>query len=188
MKLNAPNKIPLVSISTTRIQMKQIVYNPAINQGCFCKLPYPGYPEGCPNYNHNPHCPPHAIYFGNYANQYTHFTLIYAFFHFMAYKIRMKLKHPDWGDKQLGNSRLWQSQIKRMLKEKVQTLMTSSDDLVFGCGSGMWDQPSMEAAGIDVVKTCNYAGIPVFFAKEKQDSYILVCLLCQKQEIQGLDY
>ena len=103
----------------------------------WCRYAYPGHPDGCPNRDSDgcrkaPKFDPAP---------YNYFYLIYAMFDIDAYR-KEKAKLPTWenaGDKALGNSRHWQSTIKKMLKDKIKHIYKINKNTpiyVMGSGSG----------------------------------------------------
>lgn len=162
----------LVEIIEKPIQSDQIIFT--LKTQRWCQLPYPGHKHGCPNYGKSKYCPPAAPYFKDKIKHYHKFTLTILKFKFDDYKKSMKQIHEEWTDRQLGCVLYYQSQAKKLLKEYLKT---KSYDLLLSCGSGFKDHYSMEAVGIDVIKTLRGVGIDI---EIKPKQYVhLVCLSAQ---------
>lgn len=146
----------------------------------WCQLPYKNHKK-CPNYNKNLLCPPNSPYLSNIVNDYNYFYLIYADFNFKQYKQGMGELHPNWTESQCGNLLYWQSQIKKLLKNKISQIINIKK-YILGCGSGFGKKIySMESVGIDVMSTLKNNNI-VFELKPKS-KVILVCLVCLNEFI-----
>lgn len=170
----------LVEITTKEISKDTIIITPK----CFlwCKLPYEGHKQGCPNYGKS-ECPPYTKLFN--PAPYHKFLLVYAEFDFKTYKQEMKKLHPEWTEKQCGNLLYWQGSIKKMLKDYIRE-KNKSGMYVLGCGSGFSlefqrEVPSMEAVGIYVYGTLMKNGMD--FEIKPKNKVVLVCLLCLKKTI-----
>jgi predicted metal-binding protein len=125
----------------------------------WCQRKYPRHSKGCPNYNKSDNCPPNVPHGKDQALQYGRYTLIWAHFDLHQFKEIRRTEHPDWSERQLGNSRHWQNQLKRMMRDYIREQFNfepdseSTDVILFGAGSGFWNRPSMEAVGINVLST-----------------------------------
>lgn len=89
----------------------------------------------------------------------------------------MKKLHPNWTDKQCGNVLYWQNQLKCKIQKHVKKFHC---DFILSCGSG-FGGPSMEAAGINVIKTVRLKGIPI--KRHPDDMVYLVCLIGYSRSI-----
>ena len=129
----------------------------------------------CVNFK-KPLCPPTFPYQENKVQCYTRFRLIYAKLDFKEYKLYRARFHPDWTEKQLGNSRLWQPSLKKFLRKYISQY---SFKYMLGCGAGMPPYGSMEAGGINVFETCenNYIYLEGKFLESIEHYIHLVCLL-----------
>lgn len=149
-------------IEKINIDMQTIVHTKdAMN---WCKRPYPGYPDGCPNYG-KPLCPPNSPYIGNFIKDYNYFNIFYLIFNLDLYEQKRVIIHPDWSKEQLRNSRHWQNSLKSKLKNnmlKIININYNNDLFILGCGSGFYTKDirnfqgkiySMEAVGINVYST-----------------------------------
>lgn len=84
----------------------------------FCKNKYPGFKNGCPNYNKKEGCPPCEL-IDSVLDFSTEIYLIYTEFNIGEFAERMKKKHPEWTEKQCFNSRLWQMKARK--EHRIET-------------------------------------------------------------------
>jgi len=120
------------------------------SQGVWCKLPYPGHKQGCPNYGKKKGCPPFTKKIHDIIE--TPFFLSIQSFDLEKHAKKMKEKHPNWTDKQCRNLLYWQkSVIKRLKDESYQFARTQGDNFV------VLEVP--EANGVQVFETCKKVGI-----------------------------
>ncbi len=164
----------LISLHTKLIPSDTIYFSERIRE--FCKRPYPGHPNGCPNYNKNPYCPPKSPYRADILKKYSIFRLVWVSFDFETYMKRFRVKHPDWTLRQLANPLYWQNAVKRILKEYIKTFQY---DELLGAGSGFLNAQSLESAGINVFVTLKRNKIPYEIRPKKQ--IIMVALLMSKK-------
>jgi predicted metal-binding protein len=163
MKMN----IPCYQLS---IKKEDLVFQP--NIGLWCSLPYPEHPQGCPNYNKGEFCPPKApIYTLDSFMKYESIELIYVIFPLKEYVQAMQKEHPLWTNKQLHNVLYWQGNAKKQIKDKIERL--KKPDLILGSGSG-FNCPSMEAVGINVIKTLQNLKIEI---EVKPLNKVILCAL-----------
>lgn len=162
---------PFITISTNVIDKSTIVFTPKTRE--WCRLPYPGHPRGCSdNYGKCETCPPSTPYRVDILEKHDKFVLVHATFDINAYAEEMRKVHPDWSERQLRNSRLWQSQLKSKMKAVIAGM---EYDELLGAGSGFDGRPSMEAAGIFVLATLHRNKIP--FDVKAREFIKMVCLL-----------
>lgn len=187
----------------TKIEIKEIQKNTIIfieNPKDFCKRPYSGNPNGCPNYGKCVLCPPNVGHFSKSINNYNYFYLVYIDFDFREYKNRrLKSENKEWWQvgKRISCLLYWQNSIINILKRKLDSILGKNNDKRFhllGCGSGFSDKmmtqyqeriPSMEAVGINVFSTCKLNEIKLEIHLE--DKIKLVSLIASKEELFGLD-
>lgn len=176
------------------IRLKEVKYNTI----CFtpktqkwCSLPYPGHPNGCPNYNKSEFCPPNVPFLKCILNNFNYFYLIYAKFDLKKYKNLMLDKHPYWTEKQATCVLYWQNSIKKILKDFIKKIFIENPKnnfYLFSSGSGykchIFKQNniySMEATGINVIKTLKDNDIN--FEIKPKNFVLLVNLLCAREKI-----
>lgn len=157
----------------------------------WCTLPYPNHPNGCPNYNKNPLCPPNTQILDYKLDNYNAFYLVYAKFQLSEYIKEMLEKHPGWFYRQASCVLYWQGSVKRCIKTILKIIFRKNPDnqfYIFASGSGfkkvLCDQEkiySMEAGGIDVFKTLRNNDIK--FEIKPKKFILLINLLCAKNPI-----
>ncbi len=154
-----PMNNDLLTFSKISIQYDQIVWlKPISHYKCkiqyLCELPYPDHPNGCPNYNKNPLCPPHSPNRKEILKKYQYFTLFMVKFDFKRHKEQMKMNHPDWSDRQIACNLYYQSHIKKLFYAYVSPYYVYPNQVLMGCGSGFGTNIySMESVGINVFQT-----------------------------------
>jgi hypothetical protein len=116
----------------------------------WCKRPYPEHPDGCPNYNLNPLCPPKSPFLWDFFDLDRPFGFIIGSFNLYTYALERLETHPDWSMKQALNSRHWQSRIHAEIREVFNKLST-------GRGYNQFTQRP-ESYGLQVFRTMLYLG------------------------------
>jgi len=179
----------LIEIDYLKTNKETIIFTRKTRK--WCQLPYPNHPNGCPNYNKNPLCPPYALYLDKILNKYSNFYLIYAKFDLKRQMDRMLLLHENWSTKQAKCLLYWQNSVKKRLIEVIETIAmnnSKSKMFIFSCGSGFNLRTinqdkiySMEAAGIDVFNTLKNNGIK--FELKPTCKVVLTTLLCSNDEL-----
>lgn len=157
----------------------------------WCQLPYPNHPKGCPNYDKNILCPPNATYMDYLVIDYSYFYLVYALFKLKAQRERMLLLHPNWSERQANCVLYWQTSVKKILKERIQEIISNNQKkkiYVLSCGSGFKFRDlnqkkvySMEAVGINVLKTLENAGIN--YEIKPKNNVVLTTMLCSQEAL-----
>lgn len=80
----------------------------------WCKMPYPGHPNGCPNFG-KPTCPPNTEPYYELIDPPYYF--IVHFFDIKSQVKRIREKHPKWSDRQCRNPLYWQRKQRKILRE-----------------------------------------------------------------------
>ncbi len=119
----------------------------------YCKLSYPGHPKGCPMFGKRPECPPQAPIFYKHFNKDKPFTAIIVEFNLKNHAMNMKLRHPEWTDKQCRNPLYWQNGVRTVLKFQCKITIKSDEDYTL----------IPEAMGINVIETMKQIGIDIEF-------------------------
>lgn len=119
----------------------------------WCKLPYPDHPRGCPNYGKKEGCPPQAPLIGDYFDLTKAHYFVVVQFDLRAHISRMKSLHPDWSDRQARCVLYWQGGVNKQLKEQCQSWVAGLPGFLYTL--------CPEAMGIDVIRTCQLAGLPI---------------------------
>jgi predicted metal-binding protein len=137
---------PLTTFHDKKIKKNTIVFDRRLRKYCV----------SCINFKKNPLCPPQFPYSERLLSYYTKFRLVYVKLDFAKYKKLREKDHPNWSDKQLGNSRHWQSSLKVLLRRHISQFFYKD---ILTCGSGLLGHGSMEAGGCNVFETCENNGI-----------------------------
>lgn len=180
----------LINLKIKEIKKNTIIFT--VKTRLWCKLSYPGHVYGCPNFNKKPECPKICTYLKNKVLNFNYFNLFYVRFDFKRYKNMMHDIHSNWSERQLGNSLWWQSQIKKIMRLKIERYYINNYDLyLLFCGSGIPHKsiikknqrviPSMEAGGIYVFKTLKNNNID--YEIKPKNFVILTALLCSHKKI-----
>ena len=119
----------------------------------WCRLPYPGHPDGCPNYGDpgHIHCPPTVGHVGDFIDIARPHWFVVLSFNLAAHAAGLKKKHPNWSDRQCRCCLYWQGTVRKQL---------GIDTIAF-----MIDKPGTvstmipEAMGVNVFRTCHRHGI-----------------------------
>jgi len=127
--------------------------------GKLCRLPYPGHPKGCPNWDKSPNCPPRAPKLGDKYDLSKESFFVVNPFNIGEHKKKMKSAYPEWSDKQCACCLYWQNGVRKKLKEESQNLCRGLNLL----------HPELkydfnlipEAMGVDIFKTAEYHNIAI---------------------------
>ena len=119
----------------------------------WCLLPYPDHAKGCPNYNKKQGCPPQSPFVGDYfdLNRDSYFVIVQ--FDLESHINKMKMKHPNWSDRQARCVLYWQGGVNKRLRERCQFYTSQRLGLTYNI--------CPEAMGVNVIKTCKAIGLPI---------------------------
>lgn len=124
-----------------------------------CVRPYYKHKYGCPNLSIREDCPPRVPFF---LDIYKPEVIIAAvIWDFKSYLESMKVRHPDWTDRQLRNPLYWQGYLRSMLKKHVGLLGQS------GKAENMEVIFNPEAMGVNVTATCKQVGLNIEWPPRK---------------------
>lgn len=127
--------------------------------GALCRLPYPGHPRGCPNWNKSPNCPPRAQKLQDKYDLNKQSYFIVRPFNIGAHKERMKSLHPDWSDAQCACCLYWQKEVKKELKSATQIHICKLYQQTWG---NKYDFDLIPGAmSLNIFETAPYHGIPI---------------------------
>ena len=129
------------------LKIKKIIKSKNINK--WCKLPYPGHPNGCPNYNKKKTCPPKAPSFEKIIKP--PYILVAVKFNLEEHVKKMKQKHPNWTDKQARCVLYWQNRVNKQLRELSEKTASKIPN------SMILNMP--EANSINLFETCKKEGL-----------------------------
>jgi len=120
--------------------------------GDWCLYPYPGHPKGCPNYGREG-CPPDAPFITEVMDLRRSVFIAFSEFYLHGHITKMRLKHPDWTDRQLRNVLYWQGTSRKQMKQRAKIAQFyGGGDVVLTCP---------EAHGVNVYATCFYSGLKI---------------------------
>jgi hypothetical protein len=134
----------------------------------WCKISYPNHPKGCPNYNKKKGCPPHlAPLVKTHFNMEKPLYFVYSEFHLNIHAERMKLKHPEWTERQCKCVLYWQSKSRKQLKERVTQAMwnlkaNSWTDCPEGMGVNVYATARLNGLKLERIKNlkiCRHVGL-----------------------------
>jgi hypothetical protein len=130
------------------VRVKPII-NPRVRG--YCRLPYPGHPRGCPNYNKRAVCPPQAPLFDRLVDIGKPVYCIVNQFDLHAHAETMRARHPDWSEAQLYCCLYWQGRGRKQLRQKVERFLANHP--------GYTALYCPEGSGVDVVATTAQFGL-----------------------------
>jgi hypothetical protein len=131
------------------VELRQIALYP--DSGKLCKLPYPGHPKGCPCYGSKAECPPKCVQFVDKIDTSKPVYAIINEFDLANHMRRMKLRHPQWSDRQLRCCLYWQTGARKKLAAKVTAFLVEHEDYAADF--------CPEAEGVNVTQTLRLSGI-----------------------------
>lgn len=117
----------------------------------WCKLSYPGHPEGCPNFGKKLVCPP-TISIYKFFDFTKPLYFIYSEFNLEEHMNKMAEAHPKWTDRQKRCCLYWQGSNRKQLQKEVKKF----------CGTfstKMLVTYVPEAMGVNVYATCFIHGL-----------------------------
>ncbi len=120
----------------------------------YCKLPYHGHKNGCPNFNVHDDCPPKVGLVKDIFNLNKDLYFIIEEFNLKNHIEQMKIKHSNWSLLQLKNLLYWQNGVRKRLKEKIHRFIRTKD-----CNMIYTLLP--EAMGVMVIDTALKLGVPI---------------------------
>lgn len=147
--------------------MPYVLVTPVINLKCkgYCKLPYPGHKNGCPNFDHKLGCPPNTLNIDQIIDFSKPIYIIYNSFNLHEHVKKMNDKHPNWSERQLKCCLYWQPKARKQLKEEViKFLKEFPEYTIVKCP---------EANGVDLTETMKNVGINLEWPP-KQITYQIV--------------
>ncbi len=128
------------------IPLEEVVVDERARDGTWCRLPYPGHPDGCPHY---PECIQERPPIGEYEG-YEWYGVV-GRIDLKAHAEEMKEAHPDWSESQRRNDKEWQDEMLSELMEEAGVFADpSAGDVVLerpeGHGVDMW--ATMAGSGV----------------------------------------
>lgn len=130
-------------------RVKRLVLSNKVGQ--WCRLPYPGHPRGCPNYNQSEKCPPKAPRAQDIFNLDQSLYLVHSEFDLLAHASRMQNRHPHWSDRQCRCVLYWQGTSRRQLKDRCWQASWTDEKLIYTL--------IPEAMGVNIYATAALSGL-----------------------------
>ena len=121
----------------------------------FCKLPYPNHPHGCPNYNQTHFCPPQIPMVDEFIDLNRQHWFVICEFDLGFHMRTMKVKHPDWSEKQLANVYYWQNSVRSRLRIETEGFIKDKQDI------NLVYTLLPEAMGVNVFRTVIPLGLKI---------------------------
>ena len=110
-----------------------------------CAKPYPGHPNGCPNYGVKSSCPPRRAHIVEILDITRPIYAIWNVFNIGEHAARLKDKFPAWSDRQLYCCLYWQPKARKELAEKIKLFNIAVPGQVI--------VPIPEATGVNITET-----------------------------------
>jgi predicted metal-binding protein len=142
-------------VNTIKVYIKDVTNKLVIDYRAreWCKKPYPDHPNGCPNYNKKPECPPQSPLIEDFIKLELSHWFVIVRFDLQRQEERMQDSHPQWSVKMCRNSRYWQNSVRKVLHESCNDFMKGKPELVYTL--------LPESYGIHVINTVKHLGIPI---------------------------
>lgn len=147
-------KMEIIEFIIIPLKDEELIRNENIKR--LCRVPYHGHKRGCPNsLGYGKSCK--EEYIDDMIQE--PYWFVCAVCDFKGYKEKMLKLHKHWSDRQLANSRYWQGNIKKRLREYTEQLIVdlsisaTYSDLVYD------DVP--EGYGVNVIKTIENKGYSI---------------------------
>ena len=164
----------------------------------WCRMPYKGYPNGCPMYNTRSDCPPQTILINEIFNlDHYHATnsinlryleagsegpnlyLIYQEFDIALQEYKMQDKHPDWTVKQCRCCRYYQRGLDKRIEEEAKKFIKDKENYIV--------LPRPEAYGLNCFSTFRFHEMNLEKNYEEQDKIVKMVLVGPAKEPVGLE-
>ena len=155
------------------IQRKDLVIDYRARE--WCLMPYPDHPNGCPNFGHNPACPPQVCRIEQFVDLDRPMTLVVQEFDLAGHVAKMKRLNPNWSDRQARCVLYWQGGVKRVLRDYCSSLVAAG-------GTNHVYTLCPEAMGIDVIKTVKQLGIPISTRPDRTGQVFKIALVGYRKE------
>ena len=147
-----------------------IVFRPLEMVRGWCRMPYPGHPQGCPNAGD---CSLFLDDLQERVRLASRVHLVWVVFDLDEQERRMAEIHPDWTSRQCRNLLYWQRGVRRDLREAASTLFPHGD-LVIGA----------EGGGVDFYLTMRRIGVPLDTMRDLHDVRVIGIVLENGQSSQ----
>jgi len=127
----------------------------------WCRLPYPGHPNGCPNYDRSEQCPTKIPLVSEIFDLSQPLHFIITTFDLRAHMCKMARKHPDWSTRQQKCCLYWQNAVRKTLTELCNQFINGRPNKMYTL--------IPEAMGVNVFRTAHRHKIMI-----RKDAYPIV--------------
>ena len=121
--------------------------------GRWCQLPYPGHPNGCPNYGKRSICPPFTPTVTDFFNLRRKHWFLITEFPLEQYLGQMRKKHPSWSERRLRCLLYWQGHVRKEQYQQINDFRNRFPETVFSL--------LPEAMTVNVILTLRHIGIDI---------------------------
>lgn len=150
------------------IERVKVVLDPSVRN--LCQKPYPGHPQGCPNYGKRYICPPQAPMLGDVLDLSREVWAVWVEFDLKAQRYKMWFKHPKWSKRQAECCLYWQDGVRKTLRREMQEIVGHPHMELFASGLAIVEVP--EAMGVNVTETMRGIGVDLEWPVEKIDRHV----------------
>ncbi|MEW6524077.1 MAG: hypothetical protein AB1445_11030 [Bacillota bacterium] len=134
-----------------------------------CLRPYPGHPQGCPNYGRRLTCPPGVGLFDRVFDLSQPVFAVVGQFDLESHMVRMCQKHPHWTERQLRNCRYWQGTARKALRLQLASFLATHP--------GYSAATAPEAMGVEVTATLRRAGVELEWPVRRVARQVALCAI-----------
>ena len=144
------NKWDVLELDNLKIyRIEKLIHSPKVQD--WCRLKYPGHPNGCPNYDKAKKCPPQCKYITEVFDLSKPLYFVHSEFDLAGHVLKMKKKHPNWSDRQARCVLYWQNTSRKQLMARAMEARRH-----LGCKTFTL---MPEALGVNVYVTAKLAGL-----------------------------
>lgn len=130
------------------------IINDSVRNLCF--KAYRGHPKGCPNFSKRDICPPKAPRIADCFDLSKRVMAVCVHFNIGQHIEKMRVKHPEWSDRQCACCLYWQGTVRKWLRKEVAYNLSRT--ALFD-GGELISTDCPEAMGVDVTATMKQSGI-----------------------------
>jgi hypothetical protein len=117
-------------------------------------MPYPGHPNGCPNFGKRAECPPKAPHIETILDLAKPIDAVWVRFNLAEHAARLRAKHPNWSERQTRCCLYWQPLVRKQLRAAI-----AEHALAHGLPTDLIALAIPEACGVDLTRTMAQIGI-----------------------------
>lgn len=124
-----------------------------------CARRYPGHPKGCPNLGKRLTCPPQAALWTPKFLASRAWYAVWNVFPFGEHVEKMRVKHPEWTERQLANCLYWQGTARKQLVFEISAFARYFMICGLNPKTDVITSNIPEAHGVNVTATMKSIGI-----------------------------